>query len=82
MSYFLLVVACLAGQPGTASCSQERIALPEIRNESACYLASRLRLQDWMADHGDRRVVDARCSVVDLKAAQNGAAPRATGSLP
>lgn len=68
MSYFLLVVACLSGQPGAGplnACAQERIALPEVHNETACYLASRLRLTDWIDGHGDRRVTDARCTMIE-----------------
>lgn len=59
MGFVLLVVACLSGDP--ALCASEQLALPGVTTETGCYLAGRLRLQEWMDEHAERELTDVRC---------------------
>jgi hypothetical protein len=59
MTYLLLVVACLAGNP--SDCREERIAMPEITNATACYLGGQVMLRDWTRGHKGWRLTNARC---------------------
>lgn len=59
MSYVLLVVACLNGQPG--ACVEHRLSLPQITNATACHLGGAIRLRDWIADHAGWRLKDVKC---------------------
>jgi hypothetical protein len=59
MTYMLLVVACLAGQPN--QCVRERLPLPEVTNATACHIGGHMRLRDWVGAHKGWRLKDARC---------------------
>jgi hypothetical protein len=64
MTYVLVLVACLSAEPGRppGSCHVERLPLPGIGNATACHLAARLRLGEWLREGNDiRRLADARC---------------------
>lgn len=64
MTYVLVLVACLSAEPGRppSSCHVQRLPLPGIANATACHLAARLRLTEWLNAGNDiRRLADARC---------------------
>ena len=70
MSYVLLVVACLNGQPD--ECREHRLPLPQITNATACHLGGAARLRDWIADHREWRLADVKCLVSSkVASAQN-----------
>jgi hypothetical protein len=59
MSYVLLVVACLTGQPG--ECREHHLPLPQITNATVCHLGGAVRLREWVADHEGWRLTDVKC---------------------
>ena len=59
MSYVLLVVACLNGQPD--ECREHHLSLPHITNATACHLGGAVLLRDWIADHAGWRLKDVKC---------------------
>lgn len=72
MTYVLVLVACLSSTPGTPSekCRVERIELPGITNATACHLAARLRLVEWLAQgHSIKQLADAKCEPLDARSA-------------
>jgi hypothetical protein len=75
MSYVLLVVACLNGQPANGQpneCREHRLPLPQITNATACHLGGAARLRDWIADHREWRLTDVKCLVSSkVASAQN-----------
>lgn len=60
----------MATPPG--DCVRRPIELPEIRNEIACAIASRLAAHEWRAAHPDMKVLDAHCEERPLQAAGRG----------
>ena len=70
MSYVLLVVACLTGQPG--ECREHHLPLPNITNATACHLGGAVRLREWVAGHAGWRLTDVKClSNSKVASAQN-----------
>ena len=59
MKYVLFVMACLSHEPD--QCIGEPIDLPEVKNATACHLASRLRMHEWAEAHPDMEIKEAKC---------------------
>ena len=68
MSYVLVLVACLSAAPD--GCRAERLPLPGITNATACHLAGRLRLTEWLSEgRSITQVTEVRCEAVETRAA-------------